>query len=428
MNKYRYKAIIVMILIFIIGSGCQLWGAPEPDDTIEILKSDIPRDNPDSVSLDDILTSSDNVNSFAVSLYNQISNTEGNILFSPYSIHIAMAMTYAGARNQTEQEMAETLLFTLGQEGTHYSLNALDSRLVSVDETDTGSFLFRTANSIWGQTGMPFSQPFLDILAGNYGAGLRLLDFASQPQPSRLIINDWVAEQTEDKIQDLLPSQAVTSDTRMVLTNAVYFKAAWGNQFEISWTTRKPFYLLNDTEISVSMMNQEEQLGYAAGTGWTAVELPYVGYSSSMVVVVPDDFVSFEQNLTSDTLHAIVESLSYTTVNLTLPRFSFTKELALNDTLAAMGMPTAFSDSADFTGMSVGANLAISDVRHKAFIDVNEEGTEAAAATAVGISLTSLPPASIPVDIDRPFIFFIRDMETGTLLFLGRVVNPNLSE
>jgi serine protease inhibitor len=425
MIKNSFKTIIILIFVVLVSSGCQLWGSPEPDRTIENVKSDKPRENTDSVPLDTILTAAENINDFALSLYNQISSDSGNIFFSPYSIHIALAMTYAGARTQTEQEMAETLNFTLGQEMTHNSLNALDSRLVSPDSGGgDADFLFRTANSIWGQTGMPFSQLFLDTLAGNYGAGLRLLDFAAQPQSSRLVINDWVAEQTEDKILDLLPSSAVTSDTRMVLTNAVYFKAAWMNQFEKISTAEEPFHLLDNSDISVSMMKQVERMGYAAGSGWTAVELPYEGYSSSMVVIIPDDFPSFEQNLSVDIVSSIIESINFTRVKLSFPKFSFTKELALNDVLSAMGMPTAFSDSADFSGMSAGANLVISDVRHKAFIDVNEEGTEAAAATAVGISLTSMPPPSIPVTVDRPFIFMILDRDTKAILFLGRVVNP----
>jgi serpin B len=425
MKKYRYKAMIIVVLILFVGSGCQLWGAPEPDITIENVKSDKPRENTDSVPMDTVLTAAENMNDFALDLYSRIQSIDGNLLFSPYSIQIALAMTYAGAKNQTEIEMAETLTFTLGQDNTHRSLNALDSRIVSDDAVDSkADFLFRTANSIWGQAGMPFSGPFLDTLSGNYGAGLRLLDFSSQPQPSRLAINEWVADQTRDKILDLLPPSAVTSDTRMVLTNAVYFKAAWMNQFEDFMTREKPFHLLNGTTISVPTMNQDERMGYAAGLGWRAVELPYEGYTTSMVVVVPDEFVAFEQNITSDSLAAIIESLQSTQINLSFPKFSFTKELDLNDVLSAMGMPTAFSDSADFSGMSPDANLAISDVRHKAFIDVNEEGTEAAAATAVGISLTSMPPASIPMVVDRPFIFMIRDIETNAILFLGRVVNP----
>jgi len=425
MNKNSHKTIIIILFVVLVSSGCQLLGAPASENNFEDLKSAIPRENTDIIPLDTILTAAENINDFALALYNQISSESGNILFSPYSIHVALAMTYAGARTQTELEMAETLNFTLGQEMTHNSLNALDSRLVIHDSSgEDADFLFRTANSIWGQTGMPFSQSFLDTLAGNYGAGLRLLDFAAQPQPSRLVINDWVAEQTEDKILDLLPSSAVTSDTIMVLTNAVYFKAAWGNQFEKFATTEEPFHLLDNTDISVSMMKQDERMGYASGSGWRAVELPYEGSTTAMVVVVPDDFAAFEQNLSVDIVSSVIESINYTRVELSFPKFSFTQELALNDVLAAMGMPTAFSDSADFSGMSAGANLAISDVRHKAFIDVNEEGTEAAAATAVGISLTSMPPASIPVVVDHPFIFMIRDKETKAILFFGRVVNP----
>jgi len=432
---------ILVCMLVIIGAGCAVSAAPTPDQTDQadpdradpdrdwtenecnLLSSPKSRAEAPSVTFEDISAAASSVNQFALALYDQVKNLEGNLLFSPYSIQTALAMTYAGARGETKAEMERALYLSLGEDKTHTVLNALDQRLigssitsaarggtVSGDQDDSSSgFLFKTANSLWGQKGMPFSEAFLDVLAENYGTGMRLLDFMRNPEASRQIINEWAAAETEDKIQNLLPPEAVTPNTRLVLTNAVYFKAAWASPFAEELTRPGVFHLLEKGRtVQVEMMNRETRLGYSAGENFTAVEIPYQGHLFSMVLLVPGNFILFENSITNKRLETLLEEIRYETVNLSMPAFSFTRELGLNDILSGMGMPTAFTGSADFTGMSETGNLAISDVRHKAFIDVNEEGTEAAAATAVGVSLTSMPMDPITVTVDRPFLSYTR--------------------
>ncbi|MDY6952740.1 MAG: serpin family protein, partial [Thermodesulfobacteriota bacterium] len=282
---------------------------------------------------------------------------------------------------------------------------------------------------IWGQTGYSFLEAFLDTLAENYGAGLRLLDFASDPEACRLTINDWVADRTEDKILDLLPVNSIDPLTRLVLTNAIYFNAAWNFPFDVAATEPGFFNLLDGGEVSADMMSQEEYFGYMKGWDYEAVELPYDGRELSMVIFLPVEgrFRAFEKALTADKANSIVAQMTYENVRLTMPRFSFSFGLKLTQTLAAMGMSDAFNPGeADFSGMDGTFNLFISDVIHKAFIGVDEAGTEAAAATAVIMKLTAMPQEPIEVSLDRPFIFMIRDIPTQTVLFMGRVVDPEV--
>jgi serpin B len=368
---------------------------------------------------------------FAFDLYQAIRNEGENLICSPYSISLALAMTYGGARYDTEQEMADALHFTLSQDRVHPAFNALDLELAKRGKGAEGhsgeGFRLHIANSIWGQTGYSFLPEFLDTLAESYGAGLRLLDFAAAPEESRLTINDWVSDETEDRIQDLLPSGSVTSFTRLVLTNAIYFNAAWNSPFDQSATQPGVFYLLNGGEVTADMMSQVEHFGYAEADFYEAIELPYDGRELSMVIFIPHEgrFQTFENALTADMADDILARLSPTNVILTMPRFTFDFGLSLNHILAAMGMPEAFDPSAaDFSGMDGSRSLFISDVLHKAFISVDEEGTEAAAATAVVMRLTAVLDSPIVVSIDRPFVFMIRDLETRTILFMGRVLIP----
>lgn len=368
---------------------------------------------------------------FAFDMYQAIREGDDNLIYSPYSISLALAMTYAGARSETEQQMAHTMDFTLGQDRLPPAFNALDLELAKRGEGAKGSdekgFRLNIANSIWGQTGYTFLAQFLDTLAENYGAGLRLLDFAAQPEPSRVTINDWVSNETEGKIQDLLPQGSISSLTRLVLTNAIYFNAAWAFPFEESKTQTGVFHLLDNSEITANMMSQVEHFRYAEGRDYQAVELPYDGHELSMVIFIPDRgrFKAFEGTLNAGKIDSILAALSSTNVSLTMPRFTFEFGLGLNDILANMGMPDAFNpEVADFSGMNGKYDLFISDVVHKAFIAVDEAGTEAAAATAVVMSLTSMPTQPIEVSADRPFIFMIRDLKTETVLFIGRVLDP----
>jgi len=303
----------------------------------------------------------------------------------------------------------------------------LEKRGKGAEGTDGEGFQLNIANAIWGQTGYSFLSDFLDTLAESYGAGLRLLDFAGAPEKSRLTINDWVSDETEDRIQDLLPQGSVTSLTRLVLTNAIYFNAAWALPFDESATQPGVFYLLGGAEVTADMMSQVEHFGYFEGDYYQVIELPYDGGELSMVIFAPDEgwFEAFENGLTANKVDEMVKRLSAENVSLTMPRFTFDFGLSLNETLAAMGMPDAFDPmAADFSGMDGSRNLFISNILHKAFIVVDEEGTEAAAATAVVMELTAVLDPPIVVSIDRPFVFMIRDLETETILFMGRVLHP----
>jgi serpin B len=343
-------------------------------------------------------------------------------------------MTYAGARGETAQQMADTLHFILERARLHPAFNWLNAELAKRGEGAQGKdgegFRLNVVNAIWGQKGYEFLTEFLDVLAENYGAGLRVLDFMREAEQCRVTINDWVSNQTEGRIKDLIPEGRITEWTRLVLTNAIYFNAAWKYPFEEGVTSDGPFYLLDGGQVTVSMMKQTESFGYTDGEGYQAVELRYDGDELSMVILLPEDgnFEAFEEALNAEQVDTITGGLQNTRVLLTMPRFEFESQFSLKDTLSVMGMPIAFSPyDADFSGMNgrLGTErLFISNVMHKAFVSVDEAGTEAAAATAVIVNVTSVPESPIEVTIDRPFIFLIRDIETGAILFVGRVLNP----
>ena len=295
---------------------------------------------------------------FAFNLYQELSKENGNLFCSPYSISLALAMTYAGARGETEQEMAETLHFKLSQDRLHPTLNSLgielEKRGESAEGKDSKGFRLNIVNAIWGQKGYQFLPTFLDVLAENYGAGLRILDFANEPENSRLTINNWVSDQTEDRIKDLIPQGAIDIFTRLVLTNAIYFNAAWQYPFNKDVTSDGTYYLIDNREIAVPMMSQTESFGYAEGDGYQAVELPYDGNELSMVILLPESgkFDAFEEGLNAENVNTIINTIQNRQVALKMPKFEFETSFKLKDTLSAMGMPVAFSESADFSGMT----------------------------------------------------------------------------
>ncbi|HEY77495.1 MAG TPA: serpin family protein [Dehalococcoidia bacterium] len=397
-----------------------------------VLKSEKPRDTAPQAGQTDLTVLVEGNSDFAFNLYQELRDKEeGNLFYSPHSISLALAMTYAGARGETEQQMADTLHFLLAQDDLHRAFNALDIELASRGEGAQGKdgegFRLNIVNAIWGQKDYQFLTEFLDTLAENYGAGLRLLDFISDPEESRITINEWVSDQTEERINDLIPQGAINFLTRLVLTNAIYFNAAWQYPFEESNTRDGTFYLLDGGEVTVPMMHQTEEFGYAEGDGYQVVELPYDGGELAMIILLPrlGRFEDFESSLDSQQVAAMIPDLEHRQVILTMPKFEFESEFSLKKTLATMGMPVAFSDGADFSGMTGGRELLISDVIHKAFVSVDEAGTEAAAATAVIMRATALPVGGpVEVSLDRPFLFFIRDISTGSILFVGRVANP----
>lgn len=416
---------IISLTLIAILIGCA------PAASADVLQSDLPRETPDPPPANDLQTLVDGNNAFAFALYRQAVSGDDNVFFSPYSISLALAMAYAGAEGDTEAEMGDALRYHLSQDRLHPAFNYLDQQLATRGQDargkDEDGFRLNVVNAAWGQEGYPFLSEYLDVLARNYGAGLRILDFVGNPEGSRNTINDWVEEQTEERIQDLIPQGAIDELTRLVLTNAVYFNAAWESQFEEGATSDAPFHLLDGTETEVPMMRQMASFGHYRGSNYHAVELPYDGREISMVVLVPDrgEFDRFESDLDHELVREAIDNLERTEVRFSMPRFSIESTLDLKAALSAMGMQQAFDPRvADFSGMDDTRELYISDVLHKAFVDVDEDGTEAAAATAVVVGTTSAPLDPVEVTLDRPFIFLIRDMETNTTLFIGRVTDP----
>jgi serpin B len=396
----------------------------------EIVQSEKPRVTSPEVTETDLKPLVEGNSAFAFNLYQALREEDGNLFYSPYSISLALAMTYAGARGETEQQMADTLHFTLPQNRLHPAFNSLDIELGKRGEgaegKDDEGFRLHIVNAIWGQKGYHFLPTFLDVLAENYGAGLRILDFASAPEESRRTINNWVSDQTEGRIEDLIPQGMIDILTRLVLTNAIYFNAAWQYPFNEAVTSDSQFYPLDGGEVTVPMMRQTESLGYTEDDNYQAVELPYDGGALSMVILLPraGQFEAFEESLNAEQVSAIVNALDQRQVALAMPKFEFESAFKLKEALMAMGMPVAFTEGADFSGMTGGRDLFISAVVHKAFVSVDEAGTEAAAATAVIMKLTALPGAPVEFTANRPFIFLIRDIETGSIRFVGRVLNP----
>jgi serpin B len=395
----------------------------------EVVKSDKERITSPDVTPSEQASLVEGNSAFAFALYQALrEKEEGNLFYSPYSISLALAMTYAGARGETTEQMARALRFLLAQERLHPAFNWLDAELARRGEGAQGKdgegFRLNIVNAIWGQKDYTLLSDFLDVLAENYGGGLRILDFVAEPEKSRHIINDWVSDQTEGRIKDLIREGMISILTRLVLTNAIYFNAAWKYPFDEDLTVNGPFYPLDGGQVMVPMMRQMKFHGYAEGEGYQAVELLYDGGELSMVILLPasGNFEAFEQGLQAQKVSDIISGLQSTLVALTMPKFEFDSEFSLKDTLADMGMPIAFSGAADFSGMTGNRDLFIGDVVHKAFVAVDEAGTEAAAAT--GVIMPTAILEHLEVNIDRPFLFFIRDIETGAILFVGRVLNP----
>jgi len=422
------KKVFLYVLMAALILGLAACAQPAAGD---VIKSDKPRVTSPNVDEADLATLVEGNSTFAFDLYQAIRESDGNLFYSPYSISLALAMTYAGAQGETAQQMADTLQFVLSRDRLHPAFNALDLELARRGEGAEGKdgegFRLNIVNAIWGQKDYEFLSEYLDLLAENYGAGLRVLDFASAPEESRITINNWVSDQTEGRIEDLIPQGVINALTRLVLTNAIYFNAAWQYPFEEDMTEDGPFYLLDGGEVTVPMMRQTETFGYAEGDGYQAVELLYDGGELSMIILLPQtgQFDTFEGSLDAQQVDGIIGSLEHRQVTLAMPKFEFESQFSLREALAAMGMPVAFSGGADFSGMTGNRDLFIADVVHKAFVSVDEAGTEAAAATAVVMATAMPPDETIEVNVNHPFVFLIHDIETGAILFIGRVVNPS---
>lgn len=396
--------------------GCE----PRPD--YEIV-SDVPRDlGPSRTDVPQL--ASDNA-TFAVRMYQTVAADPGNLFLSPHSVSSALAMTFAGVHGQTASEMVDALELRLPPDRLHVAFNALDLELASRPAT------FVTANSLWGQEDITWDSTFLDTLARNYGAGLNDEDFAADPEAARRAINDWVADRTADSIPELFAPGTIDHDSRLVLANAIRFQANWSRPFQTTNTAPSAFFV-GDTQISVpAMIDVMRRSNFIEGAGYRAIELPYGEDpvpTLTMVIVEPDDLSTFEPSLGPalvEIFAGLAAAEAVRSVDLTLPKFRYRASLDLTATLRMLGMVAAFSDAADFSGMTDEVALKIKSVVHEGIVGIDERGTDVAAATGVALEPINQPPSATFV-IDHPFIFIIRDRPTGAILFMGRVVDPSL--
>lgn len=444
----------LMLLILIFSSGCSrlpdaetvaepenlptvvVDGAAEEftevEMTIELIKADVPFENPD-LGPQDFKPLVQANNRFAFDFYRETvkNNATVNAVVSPYSIALALAMAAGGAEGETALEMAEVLNYSVvdGDPGSLWQGLAawIDAYADSPDELEPG-FDLSVQNAAWVQAGFPIEEDYLNDLARHYDSGLYLADYINHPEESRLLINDWVKKETKDRITDLIPEGAIHPLTRLALINTIYFNAPWRFPFNPENTKNEEFHLLDGSTIPVPMMQQTLHAAYQDQKDYLLVRLPYTTGKVEMILVSPKEsnLIDFENRFNTADLEAVIENAVFGEVKLFIPKFKFSTSLDLKQTLSDLGMPTAFNRAAaDFSGISREEELFIDAVLHKAYIDVNEEGTEAAAATAILLAGKGMPnPDPLELRFENPFLFFIRDQETGSILFYGRVVDP----
>lgn len=406
-------------------------GEPEPDvpGDIELVSSDVRRAAGDPSLVPDVVSG---LQDLAGGLYDGLAAEPGNVVLSPYSVLVALGMTLTGAAGATAQEMRAVLGAGDLGDRWHKGVNALTAHvdgLAGAQERADGSeadLTLKSANQLFGQRGVAWERDFVDHVAKEYGAPLRAVDFEGATEQARVLINDWVEQQTEGRIVDLVPADVLDPLTRLVLVNAVYLKAPWESPFEKGLTTTGAFRRVDGSNVDAELMQRPDVSGaVASGQGWRAAVVPYAGRRLAMSIVLPDEgaFDAVEREVSAGGFTRLTQDARATVVDLTLPKWSFRTAAPLKELLMALGMPTAFG-AADFTPMTeTDLDLVIAEVLHQGFIAVDEEGTEAAAATAVVMAETSAPIAE-PFVVDRPFLFAIHDLEHRAPLFVGRVVDP----
>jgi len=372
------------------------------------------------------LIAADN-NRFAVELYQQLAQGNKNLFFSPFSVSSALAMTYGGARGDTAKEMRDALHFPFEPDRFHPAFGMLVRQING--EEGKRAYKLVTANRLWGQKDYGFLPDYLKLTGVSYQAGLEELDFKRDPEGARKTINAWVEKQTQDKIKDLLKPGVLSADSRLVLTNAIYFKAAWRDEFSERATNKKDFHGAKGTA-QVAMMHKSKDMLLYQDDRLQLLTLPYERGDLSMLILLPrakDGLSALEKSLAFKELAQSAAKAKLFAVKLSMPKIKMTAEESLNRPLIKLGMKLAFTKAADFSGMATGEQLQITSVVHKAFVDVNEKGTEAAAATGVVVGVTSLraprPPAE--VNVNHPFLFWIQDNRSGSVLFMGRVMDVN---
>ena len=410
---------VIFILLGLV--SCMSSPVKNGDADMEIRMSSMPLSAPSSLQSDGISQLVDANSSFALELLGNIFDREANLVFSPHSLSTVLAMPFAGARGQTETQMAGALHFTLSQEKLHQAFNALNQNLSGYQFAQ-----LTVSNAVWGSPDTPYQEPFLDILAEFYGTGVRLVDF-SDSRGAVQQINRWVSDQTLERIPELLAPDAIKNETDLVLTNAVYFKAAWAEPFSGDATRDGIFNLLDGGKVIVPMMSRLIQAKYSEDLWGTAIEIPYEGLELSMVILLPksDSFDSLIADFNGTRLNQILEQTAPKSVRLTLPKFQLESKVQVKESLMKMGMVDPFGN-ADFSGIDGTHELFIDDIYHQAFINVAEAGTEAAAASAVVMSRKGIPQSDVELVVDHPFIFLIRDNTTGAILFLGYIVDPSI--
>lgn len=398
---------------------------------IELVKATVPRA---AATVEDARQAAVAINAFGFDLHRALAANGSNLVASPASIAIALGMARVGARGQTAAEM-DAVLSDLATDDHAAWLNGLDQALATRTGTfrdDEGTAHDQTldiSNASFAQRDLAFESAYLDALASRFDAGQFLVDYQADAEAARRQINAWASERTRGRIPEVLSPDDVTSDTRLALVNAIYLKAAWARAFQVDQTIQAPFRRPDGSTVTVPLMRVSEA-SCGEGDGWAAADIPYLGGQLSMLVIVPDDLTAFERALDADVVASIDATISATTASadVTLPRFDVETREELGDILADLGMPTAFDPAAaDFSGMTTQTRLVISKVIHQANISVDEKGTEAAAVTVVGMDTTGGPSKTCTAHADRPFLFALRDVETGAILFMGRVVDPTAS-
>jgi len=370
-------------------------------------------------------------NKFAVNLFHNLTNNNNeNIFISPYSISTALAMTYGGAKGETKKQMQKTLFFPQNENVLNKSFQYLIKDINKFDENNDNIKL-KTVNAIWVENNFEVQSRYDKLVRSYYFSEVNRMDFINTPEVSRNIINNSISKNTGNKIKNLIPKDLISKETRLILTNAIYFLADWEKKFNKKYTKKTTFHLLNGENTEIKMMNQTGKFRYTEDEKMQTIELPYVNERLSMMVFLPkeNDLENIDSFLTENRLYKTIKDMKYEKIKLFLPKFKITYFSSLNDVLKKMGMKDAFTERADFTGINKNKSekLMISNVLHKAFVDVSEEGTEATASTAVIMKLTSAPPTQKPIVFraDHPFVFIIFDKENEQILFIGRLTNFN---
>ena len=430
MRRHPAALAALAALLLTVTAACEgAAGSPPASGSagITLAAAHVPRA---AVSPGDATAAAASIDAFGLDLFRRLAAAGDNTVISPASIAIALAMAEAGARGGTASQM-DAVLHGAGA-GSGAGMNALDQVLAGRNGTFTDAeghdltVALRIANAPFAQAGMALEPSYLDALASRFGAGLRLVDYQRDPEAARNLINAWVKSRTEGRIPQLLAPGILDSLTRLVLVNAIYLKAPWQVPFDAQLTKPAPFTRADGLTVDVpTMAGGGQQLRYAEGSGWRAVELPYAGGSLAMTIVVPDDLAAFVQHLDATQFGQITGALAGREVELWLPRFALQAETDLAGTLSTLGMPLAFDpERADFSGITTEERLFVSAVVHQAAISVDEKGTEAAAATGVAMAATAMPADLVTLRVNRPFLFAVRDVPTGAILFLGQVTDP----